>query len=47
MKKSKSFKLPKQVKPVQRDSTSVAPSNQNGIEASGSLFDLISQLPYF
>ncbi|MGB3694795.1 MAG: hypothetical protein WBG70_19335 [Spirulinaceae cyanobacterium] len=44
MKYSKQSKLPKQVAPIQRLSTSVAPSSNNGVEASG-IFDLIRQLP--
>jgi hypothetical protein len=43
MKPSNPSKLPKQVAPVQRPSTSVAMSNANGVEASlaGGLFNLL------
>lgn len=44
MKSSKRSRLPKQVAPVERLTTSVAPTERNGIEASG-IFDLIGQLP--
>jgi hypothetical protein len=53
MKLSKKSKLPKQVAPIQRSSTSTAISNQNGMEASNynnvessGLFDIIRQFGY-